>query len=54
VTDPSSNVITNTYDNYGRKLTSSDPDMGSWSYAYDPLGELTSQIDPTRRAIPRC
>jgi YD repeat-containing protein len=26
----------------------SDPDMGSWSYVYDALGNLTSQIDARR------
>jgi RHS repeat-associated protein len=46
VTDSTgSNVITNTYDQRGRKVTSSDPDMGAWSYAYDVLSELTTQTD---------
>ncbi len=46
VTDPTnSNAITNTYDIRGNKLTSSDPDMGAWSYRYDALGELLGQTD---------
>lgn len=34
-----------TFDGRGRKKTMADPDMGSWSYAYNALGELISQID---------
>ncbi len=34
-----------TYDNAGRKLTMSDPDMGDWSYTYDALGNLKTQTD---------
>ncbi len=45
VTDPSSNVITNTYDIRGNKTSSADPDMGTWTYGYDVLGELTNQTD---------
>jgi len=41
----SGNTTTNTYDIRGRKVGSSDPDMGSWSYSYDVLNELTSQTD---------
>lgn len=33
------------YDLAGRKLTMSDADLGSWSYAYDKLGQLTRQSD---------
>ncbi len=29
----------------GRKVGMSDPDMGEWSYAYNSLGEITSQTD---------
>lgn len=32
-----------TYSQHGLKLTSSDPDMGAWTYDYYPLGELKSQ-----------
>jgi YD repeat-containing protein len=33
------------YNGFGRKDTMTDPDMGTWSYAYDVLGNLTSQTD---------
>jgi RHS repeat-associated protein len=39
-------VITSAqYDLRGRKTSMSDPDMGNWSYKYDPLDELVSQTD---------
>lgn len=34
-----------TYDLAGRKSGMSDPDMGTWGYQYDALGELTDQAD---------
>jgi YD repeat-containing protein len=34
-----------TYDMAGRKTGMDDPDMGTWSYAYDALGNLTYQDD---------
>lgn len=34
-----------TYDLLGRKVGMVDPDMGSWRYAYNGLGELVSQTD---------
>lgn len=33
------------YDGFGRKISMNDPDMGSWSYEYDPLGNLHIQTD---------
>jgi len=33
------------YDTAGRKLSMTDPDMGFWSYSYDALGLMTSQVD---------
>ena len=30
---------------FGRKTEMTDPDMGSWTYAYNPSGGLTSQTD---------
>ena len=39
------NTTTMTYDLASRKLTMIDPDMGSWSYAYDALGNLVRQKD---------
>jgi RHS repeat-associated protein len=50
VTDPLGNVITNTFDLRGRKTAMSDPDMGSWSYTYDVLSELKTQISPNEAA----
>ncbi len=38
-------TITLTYDATGRKLTMDDPDLGSWEYAYDDLGNLVRQED---------
>lgn len=47
VASPSSSqtVTSMTYNNAGQKLTMSDPDMGSWSYTYDALGNLKTQTD---------
>src|SRR6266581_309874 len=33
------------YDRRGRKETMADPDMGSWNYGYNSLGELVRQTD---------
>jgi YD repeat-containing protein len=33
------------YDHGGRKTYMSDPDMGTWTYDYDALGNLTRQTD---------
>ena len=38
-------TTTLTYDDAGRKTSMSDPDMGSWSYAYDTMGNLIEQTD---------
>jgi len=43
--DFNGNEITLTYNVRGLKMTSSDPDMGNWSYGYYPLGELKTQTD---------
>jgi len=43
--DVAGNEIVLTYNIRGMKMTSSDPDMGDWSYDYYPLGELKSQTD---------
>ena len=45
VTDPASNVKTNTYNLLDQKITMDDPDMGLWKYEYNVLGELTAQWD---------
>jgi YD repeat-containing protein len=34
-----------TYDLAGRKTSLTDPDMGSWTYQYDALGNLKTQAD---------
>jgi RHS repeat-associated protein len=39
------NIVTATYDLRGRKIASSDPDLGTWSYSYNTLGQLVSQTD---------
>jgi RHS repeat-associated protein len=44
-TDAAGNVVRVTYDLRGRKKTTVDPDMGSWSYGYNGFGDLTSQTD---------
>ncbi|WP_316228456.1 RHS repeat-associated core domain-containing protein [Bradyrhizobium sp. SZCCHNR1039] len=43
--DAAGNAVTATYDTRGRKIASSDPDMGAWSYSYNTANELTSQTD---------
>jgi YD repeat-containing protein len=45
VTDHNSNVTTMSYDLLGLKTAMSDPDMGSWQYQYDAVGNLTGQRD---------
>ncbi|MEH0021379.1 MAG: FG-GAP-like repeat-containing protein [Desulfobacter sp.] len=40
---PVENLIT--YDTLGRKIAMTDPDMGHWTYGYDPNGNLASQTD---------
>jgi RHS repeat-associated protein/CSLREA domain-containing protein len=39
------------YDDAGRKISMSDPDMGQWSYEYDALGNLIKQTDTRGQAI---
>jgi YD repeat-containing protein len=51
VTDAASNVTTMTYNALGHKLTMSDPDMGNWSYGYDPAGNLVAQLDAKGQLI---
>ncbi|WP_211215067.1 FG-GAP-like repeat-containing protein [Algicola sagamiensis] len=40
-----SSVVSVTYDNYGRKLTTTDPEKGTWTYTYDASGMLKTQTD---------
>jgi len=45
VTDALVNTTVITYNVLGQKTGMNDPDMGVWSYAYDPAGNLTQQTD---------
>ncbi|MHB1077671.1 toxin TcdB middle/N-terminal domain-containing protein [Thiobacillus sp.] len=40
-----------TYDIRGRKVWNYTPDMGSWNYEYDALGELTKQTDAKNQIV---
>ncbi|SFC89679.1 toxin TcdB middle/N-terminal domain-containing protein [Pseudoalteromonas denitrificans] len=42
-TDSLLNVIQNTYDSAGNKITMNDPDKGLWTYKYNAFGELKWQ-----------
>jgi YD repeat-containing protein len=33
------------YNTFGRKISMTDPDLGSWTYVYDVFGNLTTQTD---------
>ncbi|MBU6462902.1 MAG: RHS repeat protein [Bradyrhizobium sp.] len=44
-TDAAGNVVSATYDLRGRKVASSDPDLGNWTYSYNTLGLPVSQTD---------
>ncbi|HPH98466.1 MAG TPA: RHS repeat-associated core domain-containing protein [Anaerolineaceae bacterium] len=39
------------YDRAGRKVGMTDPDMGTWSYSYDPLGNMIRQEDALHNTI---
>jgi len=45
VTDNAGNNTDITYDSLNRKTAMSDPDMGSWTYAYDDAGRMTDECD---------
>ena len=45
VTDAAGNQTAIAYDALGRKTGMTDPDMGTWSYAYDNAGNLLRQTD---------
>ncbi|BAU48577.1 hypothetical protein SVA_2025 [Sulfurifustis variabilis] len=51
VTDVLGNVTSMQYDLRGRKIGMQDPDMGSWTYGYNALGELTQQIDAKAQSV---
>lgn len=40
-----------TYDDYGRKLSMSDPDKGDWEYKYNAFGELVWQRDAKQQVV---
>ncbi|WP_282611333.1 toxin TcdB middle/N-terminal domain-containing protein, partial [Pelagibius sp. Alg239-R121] len=44
-------LTTMTYDQRGRKTGMVDPDMGTWAYSYNVLGELISQTDAKLQAV---
>jgi len=44
-------ITTLGYDLRGRKTSMADPDMGSWTYAYNALGELIRQIDAKNQTV---
>ncbi len=39
-------IVQNKYDEYNRKVTSTERNTGTYSYTYDAYGELVSQKDP--------
>jgi RHS repeat-associated protein/uncharacterized repeat protein (TIGR01451 family) len=45
VSDTAGNQTVIGYNNYSRKTSMSDPDLGAWSYGYDVFGNLTTQTD---------
>ena len=50
-TDAGGVVTTMIHDIRGRKTSMVDPDMGSWIYGYNVLGELTSQTDAENQSV---
>ncbi len=51
VRDNAGNLTSISYDTLGRKGQMTDPDMGTWSYAYDTIGNLTGQTDAKNQTI---
>jgi YD repeat-containing protein len=51
VVDASGNTTGITYDWLGRKTGMQDPDMGDWSYTYDPSGNLSRASGCARRHL---
>ncbi len=44
-TNAAGSITTLQYDQRERKIAMQDPAMGSWTYSYNPFGELVSQTD---------
>jgi RHS repeat-associated protein len=45
ILDPAGAITTSVFDTAGRKISMAEPNMGSWSYAYNAAGELIAQTD---------
>ncbi|AJD50013.1 Rhs family protein [Isoalcanivorax pacificus W11-5] len=43
--------VENTYDVLGRRLTSTDPNIGNWQYAYDGAGRIALQENGSGRRV---
>ena len=48
---PGGMTVTNDYDVVGRRIASSDPNIGDWKYAYDAFGQLTLQENGAGRRV---
>lgn len=46
IRDGKGSVTAATYNAFGHRLTSSDPNQGNWSFSYNMLGELVAKTDP--------
>ena len=51
ITDDQSNVSSFIWDSFGRKQSSTEPNMGTWTYDYDDAGNLISRIDARAREV---
>lgn len=49
-TNAGGSITTSTYDRRGNKIGLVDPEMGSWTYAYNVFGELVLQTDSLNRS----
>jgi RHS repeat-associated protein len=48
-TDSLNNVVTVTFDDWGRRTDLKDPDLGWIHYQVDPLGQVLNQVSPNQR-----
>ena len=51
ITDAKNNVISIITDLVGRKVRMIDPDMGTWNYTYDKVGNLKTQKDAKAQTV---